>query len=93
MMNMQNNGTSSCREMSLKDKLKAVSFSLYETVLYLDVYPNNTTALEHYNMLMEELEEITEQYEKKYGPITIYGNEGDSWKWINCPWPWESEAN
>jgi len=87
-MNMQNNNT-----LCLKDKLKAVSFALYETVLYLDGHPDDKDALDYYNKLIDELEEVTEQYEKKYGPLTIWGNEGDRWSWVNTPWPWESEAN
>ncbi len=88
MMNMQNRS-----QICLKDKLKAVSFALYETVLYLDSHPDCSDALSHYDTLIAELEEVTEQYEKQYGPLTIYDNDGGYWNWVNSPWPWESEAN
>ena len=84
---------SSCREGDLKNKLKAVSFALYETVLYLDGHPDCQAALAHYNALVEELEELTGRYEDKYGPLTIFSNNCDTWAWVSSPWPWESEAN
>ena len=87
------NGTSSCRDGNLKNKLKAVSFALYETVLYLDGHPECQAALAHYNTLVAELEELTERYEEKYGPLTIYSNNASKWDWVSSPWPWESEAN
>lgn len=88
MMNMQNN-----RQPCLRDRLKAVSFAVLETALYLDTHPDCAEALSHYDKLRCELEEVTEQYEKQYGPLTIFDNDGGYWNWINSPWPWESEAN
>ena len=87
-MNMNN-----CNANSIKKRLMELSFALYETVLYLDGHPTCTDALEHYNTLIAELEQVTEQYEEKYGPLTIYSNTHDTWKWVSSPWPWESEAN
>lgn len=92
MMNTQNRMTP-CRNEDLKNKLKAVSFALYETVLYLDGHPDCQAALVHYNSLVDELEELTERYEQKYGPLTIFSNNCDKWDWVSSPWPWESEAN
>lgn len=76
-----------------KDRLKALSFSVLETALYLDGHPNCKQALEHYDATVEELERATEEYEDKYGPLTIYSNAHDTWEWVSSPWPWESEAN
>ncbi len=88
MMNIQNQN-----QACLKDKLKALSFALYETVLFLDTHPDSSEALSHYAKIRGELEEVTEQYEQKYGPLTIYDNDCGYWNWVNSPWPWESEAN
>ena len=92
MMNLQGR-MSSCTDNDLKKKLKSVSFALYETVLYLDGHPDCQAALAHYNELVAELEELTEKYEQKHGPLTIYSNNSDKWDWVSSPWPWESEAN
>lgn len=91
MMNMQR--MSACNGNGLKEKLQAVSFALYETVLYLDAHPDCAEALSHYNDLVGELEELTEQYEKSYGPLTIFDNQTNTWEWVSSPWPWEAEAN
>ena len=41
-----------------------------------------------------EGEKYAAEYEEKYGPLTPMSGVGcDSWKWIQGPWPWESEAN
>ena len=35
-------------------------------------------------------EELTEQYEAKYGQLTVYGgNAVGSWHWVTEPFPWE----
>ena len=91
MINVQR--MSSCKDKAIKEKLQTVSFSLYETVLYLDAHPDCTDAISYYNELMGQLEELTEQYEKSYGPLTIYDNQSNKWEWISSPWPWETEAN
>ena len=92
MINTQKNGF--CfRDNSIRDKLKQTSFALYETVLYLDGHPNDKEALDYYNVLVEELEGITEAYEEKFGPLTVYSNNNSTWAWVSGPWPWESEAN
>jgi spore coat protein JB len=79
--------------MNIKDRLKAADFALWETVLYLDAYPNDKEALASFYKLRDEAEKLTLEYEAKYGTLTAFGNEGDSWQWTKGPWPWESEAN
>ncbi len=80
-------------KMGVKERLKAADFALWETVLYLDAYPEDKTALANFYKLREEAERLTLEYESKYGALTAFGNEGDSWQWTKGPWPWESEAN
>ncbi len=79
--------------MNIKDRLKAADFALWETVLYLDAYPEDKTALANFYKLRDEAEKLTLEYEEKYGALTAFGNEGNSWQWTKGPWPWESEAN
>ena len=34
------------------------------------------------------------EYEAAYGPLTIASQtDCGAWKWVQGPWPWESEAN
>ncbi len=79
---------------SLLQKIREINFSLAETVLYLDAYPDHGKALDYYHRLAEESAELTKQYESTYGPLTVGGNKSrQSWDWVKTPWPWEPEAN
>lgn len=78
----------------LLQKLRMIDFSIYETVLFLDAYPDNAEALAYYHKLLDQRDMLAAEYEAKVGPLNIYGNEShDSWDWINNPWPWQYEAN
>lgn len=73
------------------ERLRAVDFAIQETVLFLDAYPENRTALQFYGELVKERKSLCEIYERECGPLTIYGNEDTTaWKWTRTPWPWES---
>lgn len=74
--------------------IQQVSFVLYETGLYLDTHPNCRQALAYFQRYNTRLRELTERYETRYGPLTMYGqNAGcDQWQWVASPWPWEYDG-
>jgi hypothetical protein len=74
------------------EQIRAVDFALYETVLYLDVYPHSCDALETYRKLKARSEALHAEYEASHGPLTAFGNRGDSWDWMSKPFPWEFDA-
>jgi spore coat protein JB len=81
-------------EMSRKDllrKIQELSFASVEINLYLDNHPGNQKALNDYNKISAELQEVTKLYEKEYGPLKNFGCAQSEypWKWVNEPWPWE----
>jgi len=79
--------------MTKKELMKLIqqySFALVECNLFLDSHPKNSEALEYFEKLQEKLADFTEEYEEKYGPLTVYGSCGDSWSWVTAPWPWEA---
>ncbi len=81
-----------CRD--LMKKLRMLDFAIYDTVLYLDAYPDSGQALECYHRLLEQRGAVLCEYQAKCGPLTMFGNESRSaWQWINMPWPWEYDAN
>ena len=85
-------GNSSCK--LLMDQIRAVDFALYETVLYLDVYPNSCDALETYHKLKAQHEALRREYEATCGPLTAFGNQSTaSWDWMGKPFPWEYDAD
>ncbi|MBQ8408192.1 MAG: spore coat protein CotJB [Clostridia bacterium] len=74
----------------LLQRLREIDFAIYETALYLDSYPHSAEALAHYHSLLQMHKALTEEYQSKTGPLTIFGNKStDSWDWTNTPWPWE----
>ena len=78
----------------LMEQIRAVDFALYETVLYLDVYPHSSEALETYHKLRAQSEALRRKYEETCGPLTAFSNRSDtSWDWMDQPFPWEYDAD
>lgn len=78
---------------ALLQRLRMLDFAIQETALYLDGY-SSPAALEYYTSLKGMREDVLSEYEHKYGPMTIFGNENEqTWQWTDAPWPWEAEAN
>lgn len=74
-------------------QVQICDFAINEAVLYLDGHPNNKSALKYYKKYIELRERAVAAYEEKFGPLTIMANKDENeWKWINNPWPWESEV-
>ena len=77
------------REILLR-KIQTCNFVLQETALYLDSHPYCRLALRYYARHRRMREELIEQYESKYGQLTVYGgNAAGSWHWVTEPFPWE----
>ena len=85
---MMNNCNS--RERLMK-AYQAYSFAAYDTLLYLDAYPDCREALDAYNKYQKMAERAKVEYEAKFGPITA-PVDADSWQWTNSPWPWQIEG-
>ena len=83
-----------CRCDDLGRRLQEVNFALYDTVLYLDAYPNCRKALAHYHSLLELQRQLAAEYEKDVGPLTPFGNTcRERWDWTATPWPWEQDGS
>ena len=79
--------------MTDKEMLKQIreyKFAVNELALYLDTHPYDREALSLHRNYAEELEKLKKEYERMYGPLTIYcpANQRE-WKWVDEPWPWE----
>ena len=84
----------SSQNKNMLDLLRAIDFSLYDTILYLDAYPDSKDALSYYHSLIKERETLVDEYEKRFGPLCAYSNTSKSeWQWTKGPWPWKPEAN
>lgn len=72
-------------------RLSSVQFSLWELHLYLDTHPMDTSALMCHKKYTIMAKELTDQYEKTYGPLTPMTGQGENW--TKQPWPWELEES
>ena len=72
--------------------IDALGFAMVDLNLYLDVNPNNQDAIKLFNQYRKEKENLTKQYESKFGPITTDNDSLDSypWAWNDMPWPWDN---
>jgi hypothetical protein len=87
-------GCNGDKDDSLLQKIQEIDFAIYETVLYLDVYPCSAEALAYYHTLICEKEALMKEYESTVGPLSAFGNrDRSSWNWVKKPWPWEHSAN
>jgi len=72
--------------------IDALCFAMIDLNLYLDVCPGDKNVINLFNQYRNEKEELTKDYESKYGPIGLDSDSLNSypWAWNNMPWPWEN---
>lgn len=71
--------------------IDALGFATIDLNLYLDNFPDDKKALELFNQYRTLKEQYMEEYERKYGPLTLNSDSLNAfpWAWKNGPWPWE----
>lgn len=74
-------------------RLRKVDFAIYDTVLYLDVYPDCGKAKEYYHKLIAEREELCRKINSDCFTLTANDVKPGAWTWTKGPWPWECDAN
>ncbi len=95
-MNMASNNSccnSSCCEngntrTEMLNEIKCLAFAIQELALYLDTHPDDEKALCLHNKYCKEYRDLTDKYQKVYGPLTI-NCPCNKWRWLEEPWPWE----
>lgn len=73
--------------------LDALSFSMIDINLYLDLFPDDQDMIQLFNQYRIQTDRISSEYEQKYGPLTINSEATNAfpWKWDDRPWPWENQ--
>ena len=72
-------------------ELSTVAFAAHELNLYLDIHPEDTSLLQLFKDYEEKCKVLTEQYERKYGPLSVSGiTSSKDFNWVNN-WPWEGD--
>lgn len=84
------------RELTVtpKTELQALAFAIQELALYLNTHRDDQEALELYQAYQELYHKGMMEYTKKCGPLN-HGmpTHGDTYQWLDDPWPWEYCAN
>ncbi len=72
-------------------ELSAVSFASHELNLYLDLHPNDESVLTLFNDYRRKTNSLIDEYETKYGPITVNSDSLDAspFLWEVDAWPFE----
>lgn len=70
-----------------------MAFAAHELNLYLDNYPDNSSILRLFHDYSTRANALKQEYEQKYGPITVSSSNGNTvpFQWVNSAWPWEGE--
>ena len=79
-------------QAKLLTEIDSLCFALTDLNLYLDVNISDKDMIDLYNKFLEKKEEKLNEYQKKYGPITLNSKSLNNypWSWDNSPWPWEN---
>ena len=66
-------------------------FYAHELNLYLDNFPNDKERINLYNQYDKKTSDLIKEYNNKFEPLTLTGNELKEvpWAWEDSPWPWE----
>lgn len=77
-----------------KTELQALGFAIQELALYLNTHRDDKEALELYRTYQELYHKGVTEYTMRCGPLS-HGmpSEGDTYQWLDDPWPWEYAAN
>ena len=76
---------------SLTKKIMELKFAIIDVSLYLNAHPNDNRALCLHNEYTRKFKELTDKYQRVYGPLTIEFP-CNKWRWLEMPWPWEKGA-
>lgn len=75
-------------------ELQALEFVVAELGLYLDTHADDQEAFALYQKYAAMEKSAREAYQAKFGPLTQSDSaNGESYRWLKEPWPWNFEQN
>ncbi|MDD2489705.1 MAG: spore coat protein CotJB [Bacilli bacterium] len=76
---------------SLLNKVREYDFALVELDLFLDNHPNDQEKIQLYNQYLKQSKQARQEYEQRYGPLSLNSDWLNTypWGWLTPPWPWE----
>ena len=80
-------------QAELLTSIDALCFACIDLNLYLDLYPEDKSAIELFNNYRGQKKNLEKEYESKYGPLFISSDALNTfpWAWDNSPWPWQNK--
>ncbi|MFA5407477.1 MAG: spore coat protein CotJB [Bacilli bacterium] len=75
----------------LLNKVREYEFALVDLNLYLDTHPEDIEKIKAYNQYLLLEKQATNEFETKYGPLTLCSEALNTspWAWVSNAWPWE----
>ena len=75
-------------------EVQVLAFAVQELALYLDTHPEDTEALELSRQSPPLYQKVSQAYEREKRPLNHAApGQGDTYAWLDDPWPWEYAAN
>ena len=74
----------------LMRRISTVDFAIVELHLYLDTHPDSNEMAKKLEEYENKSRVLREEYEAKFGPISLRDSQGNQWTWISNPWPWDN---
>ena len=75
-------------------EVQVLAFAVQDLALYLDTHPEDTEALELYRQYQQLYQKVSQAYEREKRPLNHAApGQGDTYAWLDDPWPWEYAAN
>ncbi len=70
--------------------IQELTFAVKDLNLYLDLHPNDNSALETFKNYSEELKRYKEMYNKEYSSLCATDSSKNYFDWVKSPWPWDN---
>lgn len=83
-----NNNTNGMMQSQMLDEIRNLAFAITDLAEYLNTHPTDEKALCLHKEYCMQYNNLTDQYQRIYGPLTIYCP-CSKWRWLENPWPWE----
>ena len=74
-------------------KIQELTFAVKDLSLYLDVHPNDKEIYEQFKIRVNEMNKLKQDYEMKYGPLSVDFAMSNNYEWLKNPWPWDKGVN
>ena len=71
-------------------RIMALSFAINDLNLYLDLHPEDKEVFDKFKNYIEEKKDLSKEYQKVYGPLTLTKTLGSKYNWLDNPWPWDN---